>query len=90
MFEKNATIFVILFLTISNSFAAAGAITGKVIKMRTHQYLSGSGWDRQTRFCLDDGQVVGSCATSANCSGKMGIVISDEAHPNVFSQVLAA
>ena len=71
-----------------NSLAATGSITGKVQKLRTHQYLTGSSWDGVTWFCLDSDVTVGSCPTSP-CNGGTKLVITRNAD-DLFSLVLAA
>ncbi|MDC5820044.1 hypothetical protein [Vibrio europaeus] len=69
--------------------AATGAITGKVQKLRTHQYLTGSSWDGVTWFCLESNVTVGSCPTSS-CNGATKLVIARNAESDLFSLVLAA
>ncbi|MFN3014434.1 hypothetical protein ACK1CN_00715 [Vibrio coralliilyticus] len=73
-----------------NVLAASGSITGKVQKLRTHQYLTGASWDGASWFCLESDVTVGSCPTTANCNNGTALVIARNAESDLFSLVLAA
>ncbi len=81
---------VLALLVSGDGICANGEISGKIKKLRTHQYLNNEGWDKKTWFCLDVNTTVGTCGIPSICDGNPIFVISEESHSEVFSIVLAA
>ena len=76
----------------NNAFAAGGFVTGTVKKLRTHQYLTNTGWDKYAWFCLNVTTQIGACKTTPEepCGGAMVVTISKDASKEIYSSVLAA
>lgn len=86
----NVIIIVCVGIFSGSALTAYGEITGKVKKIRTHQYLNNQGWDGHVWFCLDNAKKVGSCSTTSACNNHTALVVSKDAAPSVMSILLAA
>ena len=87
----SSLLFLVVFSIPMPSYPAEGIITGKVKYLRTHQYLDNSAWDKNTWFCLSSLEQIGSCRISADhCGDSTQLFISRDAHPEVFSMIIAA
>ena len=84
------SVFLLSAMLIQTTWAAQGTVVGTVKKVRVHQYLSNTGWDKYSWFCLDSPEVIGTCGTNSLCNYSMALTISKDAPPEMFSLVLSA
>lgn len=87
---RNIILVSILLVMSAQSFAALYSVSGKVKMIRLHQYLTDQSWDNHIWFCLDSTEVKGTCGTTSDCGGRMGLAVDKGAQPELYSTILAA